>query len=265
EHEFNDGNYIFIINGVPKNWGKTGQMLSVAVWVGLCSSSGYVAPIEFIFRYVLVVKGRVLKMKELLGMALVVAMLGTISGVFIYLSCDAIPDQGAAFGYIMSNPMWINGDGTNNAFFKIFVVIVMVCDTVIVAVIVTSSAVTLKVLGKLRNQMTDRTRYMQTQLNRLMSAEVISLMVVVVIPFTVAMMCLILRVRFVGLGIFVGIVVTWIPTVNPVTTILLVGPYRTELFGRFGIVKKRMRNYNSVSDTTKGVFSLPSQPMQIPE
>ncbi|KAH7711656.1 hypothetical protein AAVH_21047 [Aphelenchoides avenae] len=213
-------------------------------------------------------------MKELLGMALVVAMLGTISGVFIYLSCDAIPDQGAAFGYIMSNPMWINSDGTvgpfygldrNNAFFKIFVVIVMVCDTIIVAVIVTSSAVTLKVLGKLRNQMTDRTRYMQTQLNRLMSAEVISLMVVVVIPFTVAMMCLILRVRFVGLGIFVGIVVTWIPTVNPVTTILLVGPYRTELFGRFGIVKKRMRNYNSVSDTTKGAFSLPSQPNQVPE
>lgn len=48
----------------------------------------------------------------------------------------------------------------------------MVCDTIIVAVIVTSSAVTLKVLGKLKGQMTDRTRYMQTQLNRLMSAEV---------------------------------------------------------------------------------------------
>lgn len=44
-------------------------------------------------------------------------------------------------------------------------------------------------------------------------------MVVVVIPFTVAMMCLILRVRFVGLGIFVGIVVTWIPTVNPVGSV----------------------------------------------
>lgn len=56
-------------------------------------------------------------MKELLGMALVVAMLGTISGVFIYLSCDAIPDQGAAFGYIMSNPMWINGDGTVGPFY----------------------------------------------------------------------------------------------------------------------------------------------------
>lgn len=56
-------------------------------------------------------------MKELLGMALVVAMLGTISGVFIYLSCDAIPDQGAAFGYIMSNPMWVNSDGTVGPFY----------------------------------------------------------------------------------------------------------------------------------------------------
>lgn len=44
-----------------------------------------------------------------------------------------------------------------------------------------------------------------------------SLFVVVVIPFGTAMTMLAFRMTYVGFGILVGIVVTWVPTVNPVS------------------------------------------------
>ncbi|KAH7724234.1 Protein Y9C9A.5 [Aphelenchoides avenae] len=270
ELEIDDGNYIFIINGLPKNWSREAQQLSAAGFVFLCSLAGYVAPIEFTFRYMLVVKNRLLKAWELTAMSLFVVLLGIVSGSFIYLTCDAVPDHNATFGHLMSHPMWMNEDGTvppyfgldrSNSFLKAFVAIVMVCDTMIVVVIVTTSLVTLKVLRRLRHQMTERTRYLQKQLNRLMLAEVISLLAVIVVPFAIAMWCLILRVQYVGFGILMIIIVTWIPTVNPMTTIILVGPYRNALFGRFRV---RKNNYatdksNSIGDMTNAAFSMPSQ------
>ncbi|KAH7687911.1 hypothetical protein AAVH_40536 [Aphelenchoides avenae] len=79
--------------------------------------------------------------------------------------------------------------------------------------------------------MSRRTRYMQSQLNRLMLAETISLTSVFVIPIGFAMGCLIFRVRWVGFGVVIAIFLEWVPAVNPMTTILLVGPYRRQLMG----------------------------------
>lgn len=52
----NQGNYIFIVNGLPKHWALHWQIFSFATWIFFLSLTGYVAPIEFIFRYMLVVK-----------------------------------------------------------------------------------------------------------------------------------------------------------------------------------------------------------------
>ncbi|KAH7702290.1 hypothetical protein AAVH_30561, partial [Aphelenchoides avenae] len=117
ELEINDGNYIFIINGMPKNWSREAQQLSAAGFVFLCSLAGYVAPIEFTFRYMLVVKNRLLKAWELTAMSLFVVLLGIVSGSFIYLTCDAVPDHSATFGHLMSHPMWTNEDGTVPPYF----------------------------------------------------------------------------------------------------------------------------------------------------
>lgn len=56
ELEMNGGVYIFIVNGIPKDFSPALQHLTVWFFNGAISSAMMVAPIEFIFRYCLVVK-----------------------------------------------------------------------------------------------------------------------------------------------------------------------------------------------------------------
>ncbi|KAH7725159.1 hypothetical protein AAVH_07206 [Aphelenchoides avenae] len=75
---------------------------------------------------------------------------------------------------------------------------------------------TLRTLDRQRQKMSVKARYMQSQLNRLMFAEVFSLMSVFVIPFFFVMAFLIFDVKLVGLGVLIALVAEWIPAVNPV-------------------------------------------------
>ncbi|KAH7693795.1 hypothetical protein AAVH_39165, partial [Aphelenchoides avenae] len=43
---------------------------------------------------------------------------------------------------------------------------------------------------------------------------------------------LFLKVKFVVFGVLINIALQWIPAVNPLTTMLLVGPYRRQIFGK---------------------------------
>lgn len=56
ELEFSEGHYIFVINGVPRNWDRVWQLAVVAFWQFTLGLTSYGAPIEFIFRYMAVVR-----------------------------------------------------------------------------------------------------------------------------------------------------------------------------------------------------------------
>ncbi|KAH7719269.1 hypothetical protein AAVH_13241, partial [Aphelenchoides avenae] len=62
---------------------------------------------------------------------------------------------------------------------------------------------------------------------------VFSLVSVTVIPHASIMPLVFLNVKYVGFGVLIIIFFQWIPIVNPVTTIFLVGPYRRQIFGPF--------------------------------
>ncbi|KAH7721072.1 hypothetical protein AAVH_11413 [Aphelenchoides avenae] len=64
--------------------------------------------------------------------------------------------------------------------------------------------------------MSEKTRYMQRQMNRLMMAEAGSVTVVGSWPTGLAMLLLIVDATCVGLGIWLTILFSWIPIVNPV-------------------------------------------------
>lgn len=52
----NEGAFIFVVNGIPKNLSPALQRLTVCVFSTATASAIMVAPVEFIFRYCLVVK-----------------------------------------------------------------------------------------------------------------------------------------------------------------------------------------------------------------
>ncbi|KAH7695029.1 hypothetical protein AAVH_37916 [Aphelenchoides avenae] len=56
ELEMNEGVYIFVSNGVPRDLSPELQRLAVWVFLGACACAIAVSPIEFIFRYCLVVR-----------------------------------------------------------------------------------------------------------------------------------------------------------------------------------------------------------------
>lgn len=52
----NDGVWIFVVNGFPRHSSPAMQKIAVGVWVFSLASTFTVSPIEFVFRYFLVVK-----------------------------------------------------------------------------------------------------------------------------------------------------------------------------------------------------------------
>ncbi|KAH7687751.1 hypothetical protein AAVH_40698 [Aphelenchoides avenae] len=97
------------------------------------------------------------------------------------------------------------------------------------SVLTLSSIATLRTLARQQNVMSAKVKYMQTQLNRLMFAEFISLTSIFAIPIGVLLVFLFLRVQWVGFGMIIAISIEWVPAVNPATTIFLVGSYRKAL------------------------------------
>ncbi|KAH7721391.1 hypothetical protein AAVH_11135 [Aphelenchoides avenae] len=84
------------------------------------------------------------------------------------------------------------------------------------SVLALSSIATLLTLARQQNIMSAKVKHMQVQLNRLMFAEFISLTSVFAIPIALLMICLFLRVQWVGFGVLIAISIEWVPAVNPV-------------------------------------------------
>ncbi|KAH7698374.1 hypothetical protein AAVH_34533, partial [Aphelenchoides avenae] len=117
ELEMNEGVYIFIINGIPKDFSPELQRLTVWVFIGACASAILMSPIEFIFRYCLVVKKYPLRAWQLLAMGGAVALTGFVDSMFLYLAVLSVPDHNEAFSRLMSHPMWRNENGETALFF----------------------------------------------------------------------------------------------------------------------------------------------------
>ncbi|KAH7715585.1 hypothetical protein AAVH_17023, partial [Aphelenchoides avenae] len=83
------------------------------------------------------------------------------------------------------------------------------------SVLTLSSIATLRTLAKQLKAMSPKVKYMQSQLNRLMLAEFISLTSISAIPIAALLTFLFLRVQWIGFGIIIAICVEWVPAVNP--------------------------------------------------
>lgn len=62
-----------------------------------------------------------------------------------------------------------------------------------------------------------------------------------------------LRIDATGLGCVIMLAMTWMPVINPVSTILLITPFRRTLVNGFRRVCKTARIYAATVDTTQGM------------
>ncbi|KAH7696253.1 hypothetical protein AAVH_36679, partial [Aphelenchoides avenae] len=109
ELEFNEGIYLFVVNGVVKDFPRL-AVISSGVWVLACVCACLVSTIEFIFRYFMVVRRHTLNWWQLtLAMSTIVAC-GSFDGWCFYKAMDSVEDPAAEFGHLMTNPMWHEGE-----------------------------------------------------------------------------------------------------------------------------------------------------------
>lgn len=108
----NHGTYIFIINGeLPKGLSQEWQKFFVGLWMFAMSLTCIVSPVEFIFRYLLVVKEYTVSYAWLIVMAGVVVLVSLCNSAFLYAAVDSVRDYNATFGHLMSDEMWTDQNG----------------------------------------------------------------------------------------------------------------------------------------------------------
>ncbi|KAH7702615.1 hypothetical protein AAVH_30227, partial [Aphelenchoides avenae] len=89
---------------------------------------------------------------------------------------------------------------------------------------------------------------------------IISLISVAILPIAFIFPCIFLSVKYVGAGMVMTILLQWIPGVNPITTIFLVGPYRREVFGKFCNFRFRIHQSSQLSSTVHNSIATPQAP-----
>ncbi|KAH7716231.1 CBN-SRJ-11 protein [Aphelenchoides avenae] len=247
ELEMNEGCYILVLNGVPMHWSSpAAQLRAVHFWLGTCAASCIVCPAEFIFRYFLVVKKHAMTTLQVLGMGALIITNASWDGLMTYLSMAFEPNHNATFGHLMQDPMWrYDGHPTpffsakfTNFFMQAFMLSAGLQISFSMFVVVWSTMATLRTLSKDRDMMSKKVRKMQTQLNRLMFAEAVSTFCTFCIPMSFVILFLYMKVKFIGWGVAMSMALSWMPAAKPLTTILLVGPYRRKLFGKLVRSKK---------------------------
>ncbi|KAH7719270.1 hypothetical protein AAVH_13242, partial [Aphelenchoides avenae] len=108
--EYNEGVYIFVINGVVKDFPPVVHKAAMGLWVLACCAAVLVSTMEFIFRYFMVVHRHTLKWWQLLLSMSIIITCGSFDGWLFYKAMDSTEDHKAVFGHLMSHPMWHEGE-----------------------------------------------------------------------------------------------------------------------------------------------------------
>ncbi|KAH7702496.1 hypothetical protein AAVH_30345, partial [Aphelenchoides avenae] len=220
--ELNSGVYIWAINGFIKDCSPGVQKLAMSLWITSCCAACLVTTIEFIFRYFLVVRRHTLTYMQLLLCVGVILACGSFDAMWFYMAMNSVEDHAAEFGHLMTHPMWHEGGSVlyygadiGNVYFLLFLFSVTTQDMAMFVVIALSTLATIATLRKTAHQMSAKARYMQAQVNRLMFAEIFSLVSVAVVPIACMMPLLFFKVKYAGLGLLITLFLQYIPSVNP--------------------------------------------------
>ncbi|KAH7724991.1 Protein SRJ-14 [Aphelenchoides avenae] len=267
--ELNNGVMIFIVNGYFKEWPIEWHYLLIWIWITVMTMTVQVVPIEFFFRYMLVVKKKLLNIWEMLGCCSIAFLLGAWDATLCVLACMQTPNPHEDYGDLMQHPMWFDRNGTQTTFLAadrsqpfllLFIFSGTTMDIGAYTLMLLLSLKTHGILVGMKGEMSAKTSYMQKQMNRILAAEALSVLCISITPVAIFMMFLFFRWTIVGSGLVLTMIMAWIPIINPITKILLVGPYRRRVLPRacLSIEEAQMRRSTEKEKSNSGSNKKPS-------
>ncbi|KAH7721263.1 7TM GPCR protein [Aphelenchoides avenae] len=265
--EVDKGHYILIVNGclrfLPLQWHyalSIVHLTSVALTV-------LIVPVEFVFRYLIVCKSVTLSTKQIYYMGAVALFICTFCSSFAGFAFTLDSEAGGGYDHHAVDLIWPR-DGneamvvlwasTKDPLFLTHIALTMFAEGVAYAVMIVTSIATYREIRKKKSRMTQKTLYAQRQMNRILITEASSVFVVGILPVICIFTMLFLEVSAVGYGTVLTMIHVWVPLLNPLTTLLLVRPYRRAIFGRLRSCRGRNSVHITYSPRRNEVYDIDS-------
>ncbi|KAI6212517.1 hypothetical protein M3Y94_00035200 [Aphelenchoides besseyi] len=116
-------------------------------------------------------------------------------------------------------------------------------------------------LNELKAEMSERTRRLQNQMNRLLFTQTVSVFATALIPLLIMLFMMLTSIEIHGMGTFINMILSWIPVLNPICTLIFVHRFRVRILTV--ILPCARRRIVSTYGSTLTHFSKDATPMTI--
>ncbi|KAH7720904.1 CRE-7TM GPCR protein [Aphelenchoides avenae] len=196
-------------------------------------------PVQYYYRFYLIAKGRPPSTKVLVRLLLIVIVTGTVNGILCFLSFYSTSLRGIDYSYILEDPMWTESDGRLATFlaaditswemltyFSYAMVLVVGSYALALYYVV----ITYKAISNNARHFSEKTKRLQKQLSFTLFVQTVAPFFAISLPCLFIMLQAFFKLDMSGYGCLFSLPMFWIYVINPGSTILLVGQYRTAVF-----------------------------------
>ncbi|KAH7716614.1 Protein STR-92 [Aphelenchoides avenae] len=239
-----DGYMIFVPASIAKGLAMKWNYAAIWTWCASLLMAILIVPFEFYFRYLKVCREKLLSTVHLIGLTLAMFCLSAIASAFL---TGSVINRTADLESVIldsrltddtSDPSQVLAAERADPMFQLFAISTVTLVVGSYLIVNVWSRQVSRTLQQNAGKMSKKTMFMQNQLSRLETAELLSILFVGVIPLVSLVTLPFVAVGLPGASIVLTGITAWIPIMNPLTTLLLVAPYRKALL-RFVHLNRR--------------------------
>ncbi|KAI1697356.1 serpentine type 7TM GPCR chemoreceptor str domain-containing protein [Ditylenchus destructor] len=282
QFEIYNGHFIFVNNGFFKDAPMSVQYFLGWFYVWTCGLAVYAIPFMFYYRYTLVCKGVVLTMQKFFLALLVPIIVGSFDAFMLTSSHWRMRDkQEQLCQELLNHPLWMTPDGLpknclisgerSDPALVLFCIGVCFKGTSVYVTTIWFGVNIHRAMKESNKYASRKTIKMQTQLNRILKLQAVLPLFTAVLPLCVMLVLIIFKINILGAGLAISAMLSWIPVVNPLSTIFLVSNYRQKLFGtvlrcmpRNKYIQKALDNNFHTSEKTTRIQPTSTTPVPKP-
>ncbi|KAI6224165.1 hypothetical protein M3Y95_00854200 [Aphelenchoides besseyi] len=226
-------------NMFPKSW----HYLFVGAYSMKLAFGILALPIQFAYRWFLLCKKKKLTVPQLIGLFFFTFIASChwwfMFGFSFYVSDYKYTDH----KFLMSNPFIFNdenphptlviGELNSLPMYELIISTALVGNVLICFMIAYFTYDTIRKLEEMKVHMAPRTRKLQSQMNRTLFAQTASVFATALIPLLVLVFMMLSAIEIHGMGTCVNMILSWIPVLNPLCTIVLVHRFRSRFLSGF--------------------------------
>ncbi|KAI1697786.1 serpentine type 7TM GPCR chemoreceptor str domain-containing protein [Ditylenchus destructor] len=243
QFEIYNGYFMFINNGFFKDAPMSLLYFLGWFWSWACGLAIYAIPFMFYYRYNLICKGETLTMQKFFLALLMPIIAPTFDAFVLTSSFWGMRDRRELFCQeFLNHPVWVmpnegipsncllSGDRTD-IWLLLFCIGVCFKGTSVYGTTIWFGMNIHRAMKESNKKASRKTIKMQSQLTRILVIQATLPLLTAVMPCMVMLALIVFKINVRGAGLCISGMLSWIPVVNPLSSIFLVSNYRKKLLG----------------------------------